>query len=152
MPLWLVEHVPLLLVVVISVVVVVGLALVFEAQGGEQHLDHLGPVLHREGGKAGAVDGVVGSEHSLGLALALALAAVDGVPFPFCLTAPGGIGTPSCTTSSCTTSSTTTWGTEGASSSSASSSPEVEGLEVDIGSGRLRACSLNRHVAELDRQ
>ena len=70
----------------------------------------------------------MGSEHSLGLALALALPAVDGVPDSVLV---------STSTSTTAASSTTSWSPEGTSRSSASSSsPEIEGLEVDVTRGK----------------
>ena len=144
------EQVPLLQKVIISVIQVVMVAVALRSQGGKEGLDHLTPILHGDGGEAGTVDSVVGSEDSLRLALTLALAAVDGVPDPSCLTASSGTETSTTTASSSSTSAPTTWGTEGTPGSSCPSSSKIESLKVDVTCAELSASTLDRQIAELN--
>ena len=93
LPLWLVEHLRLLLIELVSkVVVVVGVCALLNSDGVEERLvlftfkGAVLPLLHSERSEAGAVDSVVGGEHRLRLALVLAFPAVDGMPFPVSIT------------------------------------------------------------------
>ena len=90
LPLWLVEHLRLLLIELVSkVVVVVGVCALLNSDGVEERLvlftfkGAVLPLLHSERSEAGAVDSVVGGEHRLRQALVFAFPAIDGVPLPF---------------------------------------------------------------------